>query len=210
MICILGGTFDPVHFGHLRPALEIRQALDIPSLSLLPCRTPPHRPQPRLSAAQRLELLELAVRDEPGLRIDTRELERDGPSWMVDTLRSLRDEIGAEQPLCLALGMDALAGLDTWHCWRDIPALCHLVVMQRPGNDWPATGEVAEWLRGARCDAPRDLRHSPAGRVAAAPVTQLDISSTAIRALLAAGHNARYLLPEAVLQRITQEKWYAD
>jgi nicotinate-nucleotide adenylyltransferase len=210
MICILGGTFDPVHFGHLRTALDVQQALGIPRLHLLPCRTPPHRPEPQLPAAQRLELLELAVQNEPALQIDTRELKREGPSWMVDTLQSLRKDIGADEPLCLALGMDALTGLDSWHRWRDIPALCHLVVMQRPGNDWPAEGEVADWLQTARVDDVTALHDAPAGRVTAIAVRQLDISSTDIRTLLAAGRNARYLLPETVLERMTQENWYAN
>ena len=210
MICILGGTFDPIHFGHLRTALEVQQALGVPRVYLLPCRTPPHRSEPRLSASGRLALLELAVQDEPVLQIDTRELERNGPSWMVDTLQSLRDEIGADEPLCLVLGMDALAGLASWHRWRDIPTLCHLVVMQRPGNDWPDEGEVADWLQNARRDDTATLHDAPAGWAAAVPVTQLEISSTAIRDLLAAGQNVRYLLPEAVLNRITQENWYAD
>jgi len=210
MICILGGTFDPVHFGHLRTALDVQQALGIPGLHLLPCRTPPHRPEPQLHAAERLELLELAVQNEPALQVDTRELEREGSSWMVDTLQSLRDDNGADEPLCLALGMDALAGLASWHRWRDIPALCHLVVMQRPGSNWPVEGEVADWLSSARVDDIAALHDAPAGRVAAVAVRQLDISSTTIRALLAAGKNARYLLPEAVLERITQENWYAN
>ncbi len=210
MICILGGTFDPVHFGHLRTALDVQQALAIPYLHLLPCRVPPHRPAPQLPANDRLELLKLAVQNEPALQIDTRELERDGPSWMVDTLQSLRDDIGADEPLCLALGMDALGGLSGWHRWHDIPALCHLVVMQRPGNSWPVDGEVADWLQGARVNELTALHDSPAGRVTAVTVRQLDISSTDIRALLAAGKNARYLLPEAVLERITQENWYAN
>jgi len=210
MICILGGTFDPIHFGHLRTALEVQQALGVPRIYLLPCRTPPHRSEPQLSASLRLELLKLAVQDEPALQIDTRELERDGPSWMVDTLQSLRDEIGPEEPLCLVLGMDALAGLDSWHRWHDIPALCHLVVMQRPGNDWPCEGEVADWLKDARRDDTEALHDAPAGWAAAVPVTQLEISSTAIREQLAAGQNVRYLLPGAVLKRITQENWYAD
>jgi nicotinate-nucleotide adenylyltransferase len=210
MICILGGTFDPVHFGHLQTALEVQQALGVSRIYLLPCRTPPHRPEPELSASRRLELLKLAVQGEPALQIDTRELEREGPSWMVDTLQSLRDEIGADEPLCLVLGMDALAGLASWHRWRDIPGLCHLVVMQRPGSDWPDEGAVADWLQDARVDDVGILHDTPAGRVAAVAVTQLDISSTAIRELLAAGQSAQHLLPEAVLERIKQENWYAD
>ena len=210
MICILGGTFDPVHFGHLRTALDVREALGIPQVHLLPCRTPPHRPEPHLPASARLALLRLAVRDEPALQVDTRELERDGPSWMVDTLQSLRGEMAPDEPLCLLLGMDALAGLAGWHRWREIAGLCHLVVMRRPDSDWPREGEVADWLRNARSDDADALRETPAGRVVAVPVTQLDISATDIRARLAAGKNVRYLLPEAVLDRITQENWYAD
>ena len=210
MICLLGGTFDPVHFGHLRTALDVQQALGIPQLHLLPCRTPPHRPEPQLPASERLELLKLAVQNEPALQIDTRELEREGPSWMVDTLLSLRDDIGADEPLCLALGMDALAELAGWHRWRDIPTLCHLVVMQRPGHDWPVDGEVADWLKTARVHNIAALHDTPAGHVAAVAVRQLDISSTAIRHLLSAGQNARYLLPEVVLEHITQENRYAN
>ncbi|TCK17539.1 nicotinate-nucleotide adenylyltransferase [Thiogranum longum] len=210
MICILGGTFDPVHFGHLRTALDVQQALAIPRLHLLPCRIPPHRPEPQLSAAMRLELLQLGIQNEPALQVDTRELKREGPSWMVDTLHSLRDDIGTDEPLCLALGMDALHGLSGWHRWHDITGLCHLVVMQRPGNDWPVSGEIADWLQGARVNDVAALHGTSAGRVAAVAVRQLEISSTDIRALLAAGKNARYLLPEAVLERITQENWYAN
>ena len=143
MICILGGTFDPVHFGHLRPALDVQQTLGVEKVWLLPCGLPPHRARPGLSAAQRLELLELAIDAEDGLAIDGRELQRDGPSYMVDTLESLRVEAG-EQPVCLALGVDALAQLDSWHRWRDILSLCHLVVMQRPGGQWPKAGELAD------------------------------------------------------------------
>ncbi|VAW74509.1 Nicotinate-nucleotide adenylyltransferase [hydrothermal vent metagenome] len=210
MICILGGTYDPVHFGHLRTALDVQQALDIPQVHLLPCRVPPHRDEPYLSASARLTLLELAVQNEPSLQIDARELNREGPSWMVDTLQSLRNEIGPEEPLCLALGMDALAALDSWHYWREIPGLCHLVVMHRTGYDWPGEGEVADWLKTARMDDVTTLHDAPAGWAAAVRVTQLDISSTTIRETLAAGHNARYLLPDAVLERMTQENWYAN
>ncbi len=210
MICILGGTYDPVHFGHLRTALDVRQALGIPRVHLLPCRVPPHRDEPHLSADARLTLLELAVQNEPALQIDTRELEREGPSWMVDTLRSLRKDIGPDEPLCLALGMDALSGLAGWHNWREIPGLCHLVVMHRAGYDWPREGEVAEWLKTARMDDVTTLHDAPAGWAAAVRVTQLDISSTSVRALLADGQSARYLLPESVLERMTQENWYAN
>jgi nicotinate-nucleotide adenylyltransferase len=209
MICILGGTFDPVHFGHLRPALDVQQALGIDCVHLLPCRTPPHREMPQLGGQQRLWLLQLAIANEPGLRIDERELRRDGPSYMVDTLMSLRAGIG-ERPLCLALGMDALLGLDRWHRWEDLFELCHLVAMQRPGNEWPQDGELALRVSGARVTDVQALYRAPAGCVLAVPVTQMAVSATRIRALLRAGRSARYLLPEAVFERILQENWYAN
>lgn len=209
MICIFGGTFDPVHFGHLRPALDVQQALGIERVHLLPCRTPPHRERPHLDGRQRLALLRLAVAGEPGLAIDQRELQRDGPSYMVDTLMSLRAQHG-DRPLCLALGMDALAGLDRWHRWEDIPALCHLVAMQRPGGQWPQAGVLAERLGPLRVAGVEALRTRPAGAVLTVPVTQMDVSATRIRELLACGRSARYLLPTAVLERIKQENWYAN
>jgi len=209
MICILGGTFDPVHFGHLRPALDVQQALEIPCVHLLPCRIPPHRDPPQGSPEQRLELLRLAVADEPALDIDTRELDREGPSYMVDTLESLRAEKG-EKSLCLALGMDALLGLQSWYRWREIAKLCHLVVMQRPGRQWPKQGALADLVSKASTGALRQLHERPAGCIFGVPVTQMAVSSTRIRGLLAAGKSPRYLLPDAVLNRIKQEKWYAN
>jgi len=209
MICILGGTFDPVHFGHLRPALDVQQSLDIPRVHLLPCRLPPHRDPPQGSPEQRLELLRLAIADEPALDIDARELGRDGPSYMVDTLESLRAEKG-EESLCLALGMDALLGLESWHRWREIAKLCHLVVMQRPGRRWPQQGALAQLVSKAHTGEAERLRERPAGFVCEVPVTQMAVSSTRIRELLAAGKSPRYLTPDVVLNRIKQERWYAN
>ncbi len=209
VICILGGTFDPVHFGHLRPAMDVQQALGIACVHLLPCRLPPHRAVPLATAEQRLELLRLAVAEEPALEIDERELRRDGPSYMVDTLESLRAEQN-DQPLCLVLGMDALLDLERWHRWQDILTLCHLVVMHRPGSPWPQQGILAERVNSARVTDAGALAKQPAGCVIGIPVTQMAVSSTQIRDLLAAGQSPRYLLPNAVLNRIRQEKWYAD
>ena len=209
MICILGGTFDPVHFGHLRPALEVQQALGVPRVDLLPCRLPPHREPPVLGPEQRLELLRLAVEDDQALGIDERELQRDGPSYMVDTLKSLRADCG-DQPLCLALGMDAFLHLQGWHNWQELLSLCHLVVMLRPGSEWPADGALAAIVERCGVNAAGALQRRPAGLVLGVAVTRLSISSTEIRTLLAEGKSARYLLPEKVLTRIEQEKWYAD
>lgn len=209
MICILGGMFDPVHFGHLRPALDVQQALGVEKVLLVPCGLPAHRARPGLSARQRLELLEIAIHAEDGLAIDCREMERSGPSYMVDTLESLRTEAG-DQPVCLALGMDALEQLDSWHRWQDILSLCHLVIMQRPGGRWPVQGELADCLERARVETVDALYAQPAGCALSVPVTQMAVSSTQIRKLLASGRSARYLAPTAVLTRIMKENWYAD
>ena len=133
MIGILGGTFDPVHFGHLRLAVEMYQDLGLQEVRLVPCRIPPHRNAPQASPEQRLAMLRLAIEHELGLRVDQRELQRDGPSYMVDTLQSLRDELGPDTPLSLILGMDAFDDIDTWHRWEELIQLAHFIVIQRPG-----------------------------------------------------------------------------
>ena len=207
MICLYGGTFDPVHFGHLRTAIEVQQAIGIEQVHLLPCGTPPHRGQPHASAEQRLKLLELAIADQAVLTIDERELRRDGPSFMVDTLRSIREDV-ADQPVCLVLGMDAFSGLESWHQWQAIPELAHLLVMQRPGSDWPESGVLAEWVKKRGTDDYPVLFKQSAGLICGVQVTQLEISSTGIRTLLAAGKSPRYLLPDTVLDYIQKNNWY--
>lgn len=201
MIGILGGTFDPIHFGHLRPALDVQQALGLDEVRLVPCRVPPHRAAPAATPEQRLTMLRLAVHGERSLSIDERELKREGPSYMVDTLRSLRDEFG-DRPVVLILGMDAFLGLDRWHRWRELVNLCHLAVATRPGWLAPEEGELAALVRERRVDDAAALRSAPMGSIIFTPVTQLEISASRIRALLAAGASPRYLLPAAVLEYI--------
>ena len=207
MICIYGGTFDPVHYGHLRTAIEVQQTIGVEQIVLLPCHIPPHRDQPLASPEQRLTLLELVVADQPALVIDERELRRDGPSYMVDTLHSIREEV-EDQPISLVLGIDAFLGLESWYEWQSIPELAHLLVMQRPGTDWPQSGLLAQLVNERKTKNHETLFTQPAGLICAVPVTQLAISSTRIRALLAAGKSPRYLLPDAVLNCILKHKWY--
>jgi nicotinate-nucleotide adenylyltransferase len=209
MIGILGGTFDPVHFGHLRPALEIQQQLGLQEVRLVPCRTPPHRPQPLASASQRVAMLEAAIRDHPVLRIDTRELERDGPSWTLDTLVSLHQELGG-QSVCLLLGMDAFHGLSTWHRWHELLDHCHMVVMTRPGAVLPDQGELADFIGLHRVLDAAALEQHAAGLLLFRTVTQLEISGTSIRKQLAAGQDPGYLLPDPVIDIIHKEGLYAS
>ncbi|MFN3920659.1 MAG: nicotinate-nucleotide adenylyltransferase [Methylohalobius sp.] len=208
MIGIYGGTFDPVHYGHLRTALEVKEALDLVEVRFVPARLPPHRAPPVASAEARRRMLEAALMDAPpGFRLDERELMRPGPSYMVDTLRSLRQELG-QIPLCLLIGMDAFLGLPTWYQWPAIFELAHVVVMTRPGYalQWPAG--LAEQLLGRQSVEKEDLPRNPAGAIYFQPVIQLDISSTFIRQCLATGRDPRYLLPDSVLALIRREGYY--
>lgn len=207
MICVYGGTFDPVQNGHLRTALEVQQALNIDKIHLLPCNHPPHRPAPSATPEQRLRLLQLAVADQPALMVDDRELQRSGISYMVDTLSDLRKQ-NADTPLCLILGMDAFQRFEQWHDWKTIPKLAHLVVMQRPGSIWPQSGAMAELVRTAKTIDAAQLFHHTAGLLYGVSVTQLEISSTQIRKLLASGRSPRYLLPDVVLNEITHQGYY--
>lgn len=199
MIGILGGTFDPVHFGHLRPALEVMQATGMEQVRFLPNRIPPHRETPWLDVENRLELLKTAIADQPGFELDERELQREGHSYMVDTLESLRSDFPSH-PLCLILGMDAFLGIKKWHQWQRIPELCHLVVTTRPGFDM--TGDFIQQLPATLVTKASGLFEVAAGRILLQSVTQLDISASHIRAMLAKGQSVRYLLPDEVNNKL--------
>lgn len=207
MIGVFGGTFDPIHFGHLRPVLDVMQALSLREVRFVPAAIPPHRPQPVASGPQRLAMTRLAVAGQPGFVVDDREFKRDAPSWTLDTLRSLHDEV--DEPLCLLLGMDAFQDLPTWHEWRSLAEYAHFVVMQRPGSAPPAVAEeLAGWLAGRVLDDPDELAQRPSGGVIYQGVSQLDISATGIRRIIAARQSARFLLPDSVVDWIDEQKLY--
>jgi nicotinate-nucleotide adenylyltransferase len=191
-LAILGGTFDPVHHGHLRAAWEAAEALDA-EVRLVPARTPPHRPPPVADAAGRVALLRAALAGQDRRSSDTRELDRDGPSYTVDTLASLRADIGPDRPLVLLVGADAFAGLASWHLWQDLFTFAHIGVLTRPGGHHEPTGPLADFVTELR--APR--LHGPAGTVVSIAITPLDIAATAIRESFAAGNEPRFLLPSA-------------
>jgi nicotinate-nucleotide adenylyltransferase len=209
MIGIFGGTFDPIHFGHLRAALEIREALGLRELRLLPLNQAVHRAQPLADGALRLAMVRAAVDGEPGMVADDRELRRPGGSYSVDTLTEVRAEVGPDEPLCLLVGGDAFNTFFEWHRPRDILELAHLAVMRRPGSPLPRDPRLREALEHRQAQAPEDLHAVPAGRIWLQAVTQLDISSTRIRRAIGVGKSARFLLPDAVLDMATAAGCYA-
>jgi nicotinate-nucleotide adenylyltransferase len=207
-IGILGGTFDPIHYGHLRTALELLKTLELAEMRFIPCRIPAHRGLPQVTAEQRMALVRLASDSQPGFVADDRELRRDGTSYMVDTLASLREDLGPETPLCLIVGTDAFRELHTWHRWRELTDWAHIIVMQRPGILQPLPPILEMFITPRVIYDDLALRRKPAGGILFQPVTQLNISATQIRALLAHGQSPRYLLPEAVLAYIHDQSLY--
>jgi nicotinate-nucleotide adenylyltransferase len=212
-IALLGGTFDPVHFGHLRLADDVRRALGLSQLRLIPAADPPHRAGPHASAAHRLAMLHAGLAEFPGLIADDRELRRGGKSYTVLTLEELRRD-DSRRPLWLVLGADAFRGLPAWHRWREIFTLAHIVVVARPGGVPPADALppllAEEWQRRQTPDS-APLFATPAGRIYRQVVTPHDISATTIRALLADNGNREallQLLPPAVLAYIDQHHLY--
>lgn len=205
---VFGGTFDPVHYGHLRSALELVERLDLQQLRLMPCAVPPHRELPACGAAHRASMVELAVAGEPRLACDRRELQREGTSYTIDSLVGLRRELGEGHSLCLVMGCDAVGGLAGWHRWRELLDWAHVVVIARPGWYLPAAGPVADWLGRHRMANPLGLRQSANGGILVEELRPLAISSTEIRQLLAAGRSPRYLLPQAVLDYIQSHNLY--
>jgi nicotinate-nucleotide adenylyltransferase len=192
-LALFGGTFDPIHIGHLSVAWEASELLDA-EVRLMPANVPPHRPPPTASATQRVDMLRAALRGQSRLALDTRELERSGPSYTIDTLEELRREYG-ERPLVLLLGADAFAGLRSWHRWRELFDVTHLGVINRPGIEACVPVELERAVAARRTDDPGVIRSMPAGKVIELAVTPLEVSATRIRELLAAGRDPRYLLP---------------
>ena len=205
---VFGGTFDPVHYGHLRSALELVERLELQQLRLMPCAVPPHRDVPTCDATHRAAMVELAVAGEPRLVCDKRELERRGTSYTIDSLLELRRELGAECSLCLVMGCDAVLEITGWHRWQELLDWAHVVVIARPGWQLPVEGVVANWLQAHRLTGPGQLGAQPCGGVLIEELRPLAISSTEIRSLLAAGRSARFLLPQAVLDYIQSHSLY--
>jgi nicotinate-nucleotide adenylyltransferase len=207
-IGIFGGTFDPVHYGHLRTAFELWQLLRLAEVRFLPSGNPPHREQPLASADLRLRMVRAAVAGEPAFTVDDREIRRSGVSYSVDTLAELRAEY-PRRSLCLLLGMDAFLGLPHWHRWRELLELAHVVVAHRPGWKAPTLGPLGEVMVDRGTGSIRELHERTAGRVYVHAVTQLEISSTELRQLIIAGQDPRYLVPDDVRRMLLDSECYS-
>ncbi len=206
---IFGGTFDPIHFGHLRVAFEVAELLDA-TVRMMPAAVPPHREQPGADAGHRLAMLELALRGQTRLIADARELLRSGPSYSIDTVIGLRAELPENAPLVLLVGADAFAGFSTWHRWREIFEHAHVGVLTRPGHGGVFEAELAgEWY-ARRVQDVEMLRTEPAGAILPIEVTALDLSATMIRDLLREGREPRYLMPDAVVDYIAAQGLYRE
>jgi nicotinate-nucleotide adenylyltransferase len=208
---IMGGTFDPVHFGHLRLAQEASEILGLERVRWVPAGRPWHRVAPRAAASHRLEMVRLAIGNNDLFELDDAEIRQTAPGYTVETLERLRRELGAQRPLVLLLGTDAFRNLSSWERWRDLFTLAHVFVAQRPGHSLTPGGMPAElaqeWRK--RAGTPEDLRERPGGAIVTYGTTALDISASAIRAHFAQARSPRYLLPSPVLDYIHAHHLYA-
>lgn len=207
---IFGGTFDPVHYGHLRLAEEARSHFGLAQVLWVPAGRPALRNPPQTSPADRLDMVRSAIAGNPNFAVDASEVTADGPSYTVDTLKRLRAEHGPQRPLVLLLGADAFARLEGWHRWQDLFDLAHIAVATRPGHPLKvgAGGTALDHVFGARYGAAADIATAPGGFIVPFTIRALDISATALRGYLAAGESPRYLAPDAVLDYIHRHQLY--
>lgn len=203
-LLVFGGTFDPVHVGHLGAVSALRDALHVETVIWLPAGEPPHRPPPVASAAHRLAMLRLALAGEPDCVIDSRELNRSGPSYTVLSLEELRAEY-PDQPLCLALGLDAALGLPEWHRWREVLALAGIAVMRRPG--WSLPEPLPQWWRDAQSH-PRDSVPTAGGWMRFVDIPPIDTAAAQIREDLISGRSVEAKVPAAVASYIKEHELY--
>ncbi|WP_047539499.1 nicotinate-nucleotide adenylyltransferase [Methylotenera versatilis] len=212
LIGVLGGTFNPIHFGHLRLAQELTDALNLKEVRFIPAANPPHKDAPSVSAFHRAEMVKLAIADNPSFKLDERELQREGASYTIDTLISLRSKIGPEVALCLIMGSDAFTRLNTWHRWQEILDYCHIILVQRPPitvtNQPPLANELTLLLQNHYTENVSDLSDQNAGFIHMQTITALSISSTAIRSAFKLKQIPRYLMPQTVIDYIAINQLY--
>ena len=206
-IGFLGGTFDPIHFGHLRPALEIQQALALKTLYLMPNYIAPHKSKSLASPEQRIKMVDLAIQATPNLELNTQELLRESPSYTINTLKLLREQY-PDTPICFIMGMDSLIQFDSWYQYQDILKYCHLVVSHRPGWQPDFNETISALLNKHQVQDPQQLHQQLCGSIYFQKTTQLDISSSKIRQLIATNQSIDYLTPQAVCSYIKSKSCY--
>lgn len=207
-VAVFGGTYNPVHYGHLRSALELCVELGLDQLRFMPCHRPVHRDEPECSAEQRLAMLELAIEGQPLFAVDKRELLRPDLSYMIDSLMELREELGDQAALCMVVGSDAFVQLETWYRWDELLDYAHIVVLSRPGYGGPQSDVLKTLLKKVQVENKSELLAGTAGSVLMIELTQLLISATAIRNQIESGNSPRFLLPELVWQYIQDHRLY--
>jgi len=205
---IFGGTCDPIHYAHLRTAFELQQALRLREIRFVPAGNPPHRDQPLADPQLRLSMVKAATAGQAGFVVDDREVAKTSPSYSVETLAELRHEY-PDRSICLIVGMDAFLGLPKWYQWREIFELAHLVVAHRPGWRAPGMGPLGELLVDRGTGRINDLHESRCGCIYIHAVTQLEISSTDVRQLIATGRDPRFLMPDSVRKLILESNCYS-
>ena len=206
-IGVFGGRFDPIHYGHLRTAFELLQALNFEEIRFMPCGNPPHRDQAHADAEFRFEMVAAAIEGQHGFVIDDREVSRKGPSYSVDSLNTLRTDFPLRS-IALIIGMDAFINLPKWYQWQEILQLSHIVVAHRPGWRLPDMGPLGELLTTRGTHRVDDLHEAKSGHIYIHDVTQLEISSSEIRELISLNRIPRFLMPDSVCEIIKRTRCY--
>lgn len=209
LTALFGGTFDPIHYGHLRPVQALAQEVNLTRIDLLPNKIPPHRPQPEATTAQRVDMIRLAIQNQPLFTLDTRELTRTDPSYTIDTLIDWRQEFGSPTGLAFIIGQDSLINLASWHRWQELLDYCHLLVCRRPGYaDLAPNTALIDWFNVHQTDKISHLHQRPCGHIYLAKTPLEDISASKIRQALVRRQECRSLLPQPVLDYIYQQGLY--
>lgn len=209
LVGLLGGTFNPIHNGHLRLAQELADGLQLSEVRFIPAAIPPHKAEPEVSAQQRAEMIKLAIEDNPLFKLDTRELERNGASYTIDTLTSLHKEL-SDSAICLIMGSDAFLKLDTWHRWKELIKFCHIILVQRPNYQHQGLNQTLQnFMQDHYTENLAHLREARSGYITMQQIPALDISSSQIREMVQHHRNPAYLCPKAVASYIQNNRLYS-